>query len=223
MPTYTTKEIRELRELSGAGLLRCKHALEEAHGNVEAAAAALRREGLVRAEKLAQRETRQGQIGSYLHHNGRLAAIVEVNCETDFVARTEVFQTLVRQLAEHVAAVAPLAVDERTLAAGLLERKRSEFEDEARGSGKPANLIERIVQGRLDRWLADSVLLKQRWVREPDRTIEELIGEASAKLGEHLQVRRFARLNLESEASQAGEPAPAPATPDHALETEHGD
>lgn len=223
MPTFTTKEIRALRELSGAGMMRCKQALEEAHGNVEEAAAALRREGLVRAEKLAQRETRQGQIGSYLHHNGRLGALVEVNCETDFVARTEVFQTLVRQLAEHVAAAAPLAVDERTLADGLLERKRLQFEDAVRGSGKPPNLVERIVQGKLEAWLADSVLLKQRWVREPDRTIEELIGAASAKLGEHIQVRGFARIELASEASPTAETTPAPELFGRATEAKHGD
>jgi elongation factor Ts len=202
--------------------MRCKQALEEAHGNVEEAAAALRREGLVRVEKLAQRETRQGQIGSYLHHNGRLAALVEVNCETDFVARTEVFQTLVRQLAEHIAAAAPLAVSEHTLADGLLERKRLQFEDEVRASGKPPHLVERIVQGKLDAWLADSVLLKQRWVREPDRTIEELIGEASAKLGEHLQVRGFARMELASEASPTAGTTPTPELFGRAAEAEHG-
>jgi elongation factor Ts len=199
--------IRELRRRTGAGMMECKKTLIETHGDVERAVEELRKRGITKAEERYGRKTTEGIIGSYVHHNGKLAALVELKCETDFVARTDGFRELARQLAEHVAAAAPLAVEVDALPADLVDEKRRAIETEVRASGKPPHLVEKIVDGKMDAWLSDSVLMRQPWIREPKRTIADLVKEAGARVGEHVQVLRFTRLQMndakESEGASA--------------------
>jgi len=197
--TFTAKDVQELRQRTGAGMMDCKKALEETKGNMDAAVEYLRTKGIAKAEKRMGREAKEGLVGSYLHHNGKLGVLVEVNCETDFVARNPEFQQLVRQLAEHIAAAAPLAVDKDAVPADKVEKERRIFEEQVRASGKPENMIDKIVTGKVEAYYKDVALLHQAWVREPKKTIGDLVKETSAKLGEAIQVRRFVRFQLGEE------------------------
>jgi elongation factor Ts len=155
---------------------------------------------VAKADKRSDRVVKEGYIGHYLHHNGKLAVLVELNCETDFVARTDDFKNLARSLAEHVAAAAPIAVDRDQVPADRVDQERRIFEEQVRQSGKPENMIEKIVTGKLEAYYKDVVLVDQPFVKDPDRTVGELIDEASGKLGEKVQVRRFVRFRLGEEA-----------------------
>jgi len=197
--TFTAKDVQELRQRTGAGMMDCKKALEETKGNMDAAVEYLRTKGIAKAEKRMGREAKEGLVGSYPHHNGKLGVLVEVNCETDFVARNPEFQQLVRQLAEHIAAAAPLAVDKDAVPADKVEKERRIFEEQVRASGKPENMIDKIVTGKVEAYYKDVALLHQAWVREPKKTIGDLVKETSAKLGEAIQVRRFVRFQLGEE------------------------
>ena len=192
----TAKDVSELRARTGAGMMDCKKALEEAGGDMEKAIEFLRKKGIAKADKRTGRETKEGIIGHYLHHNGKLAVLVEINCETDFVARTDDFKNLARAIAEHVAAAAPLAVDKDGIAADVLEREKRIAEEQAAASGKPANIVTKIAEGKVEAFLKEVTLLNQPWVREPSKTVGELVKEVSAKTGEAIQVRRFVRLAL---------------------------
>jgi elongation factor Ts len=196
MPVINTKHIQELRRRTGAGMLQCKTTLERTRGDVEQAVAHLRREGVINAESRVARPTGEGLILSYNHHNGKLGVLVEVNCETDFVARTQEFAVLARYLAEHIAAAAPIAVEREQLSTELVERKRRTFEEEVRMAGKPEHLLSRIVDGKMAAYFRDVVLMDQSWVREPKISINDLVKEASAKTGEAIRVRRFARFHM---------------------------
>jgi elongation factor Ts len=197
--TFTAKDVQELRQRTGAGMMDCKKALEESKGNMDSAVEYLRTKGIAKAEKRMGREAKEGVIGSYLHHNGKLGVLVEVNCETDFVARNPEFQQLVRQLAEHIAAAAPVAVDKDAVPADKVEKERRIFEEQVRASGKPENMIDKIVTGKVEAYYKDVALLHQAWVREPKKTIGDLVKETSARLGEAIQVRRFVRFQLGEE------------------------
>jgi len=192
----TTLQIRELRRRTGAGILHCKSALEKTRGNVDQAANRLRLEGIANAETRIARQTTEGRMASYIHHNGRLGAIVELNCETDFVARTDDFAILATQLAEHVAAAAPIAVTRDGIAPELIAEKAQGFEIEVRAAGKPESLVTRIVDGKLAAYFELVVFLEQRWVREPKVKIADLINELASKTGENIQVRRFSRFHM---------------------------
>ena len=192
----TTAKIQELRRRTGAGMLHCKTVLETTRGDVDQAVEQLREQGITKAETRASRRTSDGLIASYIHHNGRLGALVEVNCETDFVARTDDFAILAQQLAEHVAAAAPIAVTRDALPPDVVEEKRIAVEQEVRASGKPEALIEKIIAGKMEAYFGLVALVDQRWVREPSMTISELINEVGAKTGENIQVRRFARFHM---------------------------
>ena len=192
----TAKDVSELRARTGAGMMDCKKALEESQGDREKAIEFLRQKGIAKADKRTGRETKEGIIGHYLHHNGKLAVLVEINCETDFVARTDDFKNLARAVAEHVAAAAPLAVDKDGIAADVLEREKRIAEEQAAASGKPANIVEKIATGKVESFLKEVTLVNQPWVREPSKTVGELVKEVSAKTGEAIQVRRFVRLAL---------------------------
>jgi elongation factor Ts len=192
----TAKDVSELRARTGAGMMDCKKALEESQGDMEKAIEFLRKKGIAKADKRTGRETKEGIIGHYLHHNGKLAVLVEINCETDFVARTDDFKNLARAVAEHVAAAAPLAVDESGVDPTVLEREKRIAEEQAAASGKPANIVEKIATGKVESFLKEVTLVNQPWVREPSKTVGELVKEVSAKTGEAIQVRRFVRLAL---------------------------
>ena len=192
----TTTQIRELRRRTGAGLLHCKFALDRTRGDVDQAVETLRLEGITNAESRIARQTSEGRIASYIHHNGRLGAIVEVNCETDFVARTDDFAILATQLAEHVAAAAPIAVTRDGIDPDVVAEKARTFETEVRAAGKPAALVDRIVDGKLAAYFELVVLVEQRWVREPKVKIGDLIRDLAAKTGENIQIRRFSRFHM---------------------------
>ena len=192
----SSKDVKELRDRTGAGMMDCKKALEECGGNIDKAVEHLRKTGAAKAEKRAGRNTSEGVIGHYLHHNGKIAVLVELNCETDFVARNEEFVQVARYLAEHIAAAAPIAVDKDSIPAEKVEQERRIFVEQVKQSGKPANMIEKIVDGKIEAYYKDVALLHQAWVREPKKTVGDLVKELSAKTGENIQVRRFVRYQL---------------------------
>jgi elongation factor Ts len=198
MPTvsFTAKDVAELRARTGAGMMDCKKALEETGGDIDKAVENLRSRGVAKAEKRAGRTTSEGVIGSYVHHNGKIAVLVELNSETDFVARNEEFQQLARHIAEHVAAAAPIAVDKDQIPADKVEQERRIFTEQVRQSGKPENMIEKIVDGKVEAYYKDVALLHQAWVRDPKKTVGDLVKELSAKTGENIRVRRFVRYQL---------------------------
>ena len=197
--TIAAKDVSELRARTGAGMMDCKRALEEANGDMDKAVEVLRKKGIAKAEKRVGKQTSEGVIGSYIHHNGKVGVMVEVNCETDFVARTDDFKQLVKYVAEHIAAAAPVAVDKDQVPPDKVEKERRIFVEQVRESGKPDHLIEKIVAGKVESYYKDVALVHQAWVREPKKTVGELIKEASAKLGENIQVRRFVRFQMGEE------------------------
>lgn len=194
--SFTAQDVKALREATQAGMMDCKKALEANGGDVEKAVEYLRKKGIAKAESRTGRATSEGLVGSYIHHNGKLGVLVELNCETDFVARTDDFQQLVRTIAEHVAAAAPLGVDKDSIPAEAVEKERRIAEEQASQSGKPDAIVQKMVEGKVESFYKEVALLSQPWVREPKKTIADLIKEASAKLGENIQVRRFVRFQL---------------------------
>ena len=196
---FTAKDVSTLRQKTGAGMMECKKALTENNGDMAKAAEYLRAKGIAKAGQRMGKQTSEGVVGSYIHHNGKVGVMVEVNCETDFVARTDDFKQLVKYIAEHIAAAAPLGVDKDTVPSDKVESERRIFEQQVRESGKPDNLIQKIVDGKVEAYYKDVALIHQAWVREPKKTIDELIKETSAKVGENVQVRRFVRFQLGEE------------------------
>lgn len=192
----SSKQVKELRDRTGAGMMECKRALEEAKGDMEAAIDLLRSRGAAKAAKRAGRETKEGAIGSYIHMGGKIGVLVEVGCETDFVARNDEFQELVRNLAMHIAAASPLAVSAEGIPADIVERERSVFREQVRNEGKPENLWDKIVEGKLKKFYQENTLLDQPYVKNPDITVGQLVQEVSAKTGENIVVRRFTRYAL---------------------------
>jgi len=192
----TAKDVAALRERTGAGMMDCKKALEEANGNLDKAVELLRSKGAAKADKRAGRQTKEGLIANYVHHNGKIAVLVELNCETDFVARTDDFQQLGKWLAEHIAAAAPIAVDKDAVPQEKVESERRIFVEQVKAEGKPDHMIDKIVEGKIQAFYKDVALLHQAWVREPKKTIGDLVKEVSAKTGENIQVRRFVRYQL---------------------------
>ncbi|HEX4962000.1 MAG TPA: translation elongation factor Ts [Thermoanaerobaculia bacterium] len=192
----TAQMVKELRERTGAGMMDCKNALHEAKGNMETAVDSLRKKGLAAAAKKAGRVTAEGAVGSYIHGGGKLGVLVEINCETDFVARTDGFQELLRDVAMHIAAAEPRFVRREEVTPDVLERERAIFQDQALASGKPANVVEKIVAGKMEKYYSEFVLLEQPFVKNPDQTVAQLIAEKVAKIGENIQVRRFVRFKL---------------------------
>jgi elongation factor Ts len=192
----SAKDVAVLRERTGAGMMDCKKALEETNGNMDKAVELLRSKGAAKAEKRAGRQVKEGMIANYIHHNGKIAVLVELNCETDFVARTEDFQQLGKWIAEHVAAAAPLAVDKDQVPQDKVESERRIFVEQVKAEGKPEHMIDKIVEGKVQAFYKDVALMHQAWVREPKKTIGDLVKETSAKTGENVQVRRFVRYQL---------------------------
>jgi elongation factor Ts len=196
MAEITAQMVKELRERTGAGMMDCKNALTETRGDMEAAVDALRKKGLAAAAKKAGRVTAEGVVGSYIHAGGKIGVLVEVNCETDFVARTDQFQELVRDIAMHIAASDPRFVRREEVTPDALERERAIFREQALASGKPEKVIERIIEGKMEKYYSEFVLLEQPFVKDQDKTVGQLIAEKVGKIGENIQVRRFARYKL---------------------------
>ena len=197
MATITADAVKELRERTGAGMMDCKRALEDSSGDVDAAVLILRERGLAAASKKADREAREGLISSYIHTGGRVGVLIEVNCETDFVARTDQFQKLARDLAIQVAATHPKYVDVTDIPADVLEAKRAELLDAPDVTSKPDEVKAKIIEGRLKKWYAEpgAVLLEQPF-RDTEQSVRDLVTDAIATMGENIQVRRFARYAL---------------------------
>ena len=189
----SAEDVMRLRDRTGAGVMDCKRALTESGGDFERAADWLRRQGLITAARKASRSARDGVIASYIHHGSKLGVLVEVNCETDFVARTEDFTGLARDLAIQVAGMNPEYVDRDQVPADVLEEKRREFAAEAEREGRPADRVSAIVEGRLNKWLESACLLEQQY-RDTDRTVRDLVNEKIALLGENIRVARFVRM-----------------------------
>jgi len=188
--------VKELRERTGAGFMECKRALEASGDNVEKAITHLREKGLANALKKAGRQTNEGKVHSYIHAGGRIGVLVEINCETDFVARTDDFQSLVTDVAMHVAAASPRYLTKEEVPAEVVDSEKSILKAQAASSGKQGPVIDKIVEGRINKFYEEVCLLQQRFVKDPDKTIETLVKEAISKLGENISVRRFARFQL---------------------------
>jgi len=192
----STAQIKELREATGAGVLECRKTLEEAKGDMEKAVALLKEKGLAKAAKKAERATKDGRVEVYVHPGNRVGVLLEVNCESDFVARTEDFKALVHDLALHVAFSNPRYVRPEDIPADALEAQRAAFHAEAAATGKPANILDRIAQGKLDKYFDEVCLLRQPFVKDDKVKVGDLVTNAIAKIGENIVVRRFVRFEL---------------------------
>ena len=189
-------QVKQLRDKTGAGMMECKAALAEANGNMDEAVTLLRKRGLAQAAKRAGRTTAQGMIGSYIHMGGKIGVLVEVNCESDFVARTDDFQSLVKEVGMHIAAADPKWVRREDVPAEAVEKEKGIYRAQMENTGKPANVLEKIVEGKLGSFYSQFVLLDQPSVRDPNVTIAQLVAQTSAKTGENITVSRFVRFRV---------------------------
>jgi elongation factor Ts len=188
--------VRELRERTGAGIMDCKKALAESGGNLEKAVDYLRQKGLAAAARKVDRVAADGAVGAYVHPGGKIGVLVELNCETDFVARTAEFQALLKDMAMQVAAANPRYVRREEVSADELEKEKAIYRQQALESGKPERVVEKIVEGKMDRFYSEVCLLEQAFIKDPDRKVSDIIHDAVGRLGENIQVRRFARYHL---------------------------
>jgi len=188
--------VKELRQRTGAGIMDCKGALEENDGDIEKAIEHLRKRGLAKAAKKTGRTIKEGLVGSYVHAGGKIGVLVEVNCETDFVARTEEFQTLVKDVAMQIAASNPLYLNRNHVPAEVIEKEKDILRTQAVDSGKPEKVIDRIVEGRLEKFFSEACLIDQPFIKNPDQTIQEMLNEAISRIGENIAVGRFVRYQL---------------------------
>ena len=188
--------VKDLREKTGAGMMDCKKALAEAGGSFEKAVDYLRQKGLATAARRAGKVASEGQIGSYVHAGGKLGVMLEVNCETDFVAKTDDFRAFAKDMAMHIAASNPLYIQRENVPPEALEREREIYRAQARDARKPEKIMEKIVEGKLEKYYGEVCLLEQPFVKDPDRTVQDLLNELIAKLGEKVEVRRFMRFQV---------------------------
>jgi elongation factor Ts len=198
----TAEQVKQLRDKTGAGMMDCKSALTEAGGDTDKAVEILRKKGLASAAKRAGRATKDGMIGHYIHLGGKVGVLVEVNCETDFVARTEDFQVLAKELAMHIAAASPTYVKREDIPADVIAKEKEIYRAQFAGSGKPDHVIDKIAEGKLESFYAQVCLLDQPSVRDPDVTIKQMVANASAKTGENVTISRFARFKLGETAAE---------------------
>src|SRR4030067_1946884 len=190
------EQVKDLRQGTGAGIIDCKAALQEAKGDMEGAIEYLRRKVLASAAKKAGRIAADGLVGSYIHAGGKMGALVEINCETDFVAKTEDFQNFVKNIAMHIAAANPQYIKREDVPAEVLDKERDIYRTQALESGKPAKVIDKIVEGKLERFYSEACLLEQTYIKDSDLTIKEVLDGMIGKLGENIAIRRFARFQL---------------------------
>ncbi len=196
MAEITTQMIKELREKTGAGIVDCKKALQEAGGDIEKAVEILRKKGAAKAAKKAERATAEGIVVSYIHAGGKVGALVELNCETDFVARTEDFKNLGHEIAMQVAAMAPEYVSREDVPAEIVEKEKEVLKEQALAEGKPEHIVEKIVEGRLSKFFSEKCLLEQPWIKDDSKTIKDLLTDYITKLGENIKVKRFCRFEV---------------------------
>ncbi|ACM19880.1 translation elongation factor Ts [Geotalea daltonii FRC-32] len=194
--SITATQVNELRKATGAGLMDCKKALTETGGDHEQAVDYLRKKGLAAASKKAGRAATEGLVGSYIHAGGKIGVLVEVNCETDFVAKNEGFQNFVKDVAMHIAAASPLYVRREEVDPSVLEREKEIYRAKAKESGKPDNIVEKIIEGQVNKFYGDICLLEQAFVKDPDKTVQTYLNETIATIGENISIRRFAKFNL---------------------------
>lgn len=192
----SAKLVKELREATNCGMMDCKKALTECNGDMEKAVEYLRKKGIASAAKKEGRTTSQGIVGSYIHMGGKVGVLVEVACETDFVARTDTFQEFVHNVAMHIAAARPLAVTRDEVDGSLVEKEKEIYAAQMREQGKPEAMIEKIVVGKVDKYYSDVVLLEQKYVKDPDLTVEDYLKSVIGALGENMQIKRFARFEI---------------------------
>jgi elongation factor Ts len=188
--------VKDLRDKTGAGMMDCKKALTDADGDFEKALDILRKKGRAKAAKRADREAKEGVIYSYIHPGSKLGVLVEVNCETDFVANTDDFQNFAKNVSMHIAAANPLVVSREQLDEAIVAKEMEIFKEQAKASGKPDNIIEKIAQGRLEKYYSEVCLMEQAYVRDMDKTVKDLMTEAIAKVGENINIKRFARYKI---------------------------
>ena len=190
------KLVKSLRDKTGAGMMDCKKALVESQGDLDKAVDILRKSGIAKAEKKGTRETREGLVYSYIHAGGRLGVLVELNCETDFVAKTEGFTELAHNLAMQIAATNPVALDRESIDQAVVDREREIFTDQAKSAGKPDNIIEKMVEGRLNKFYQESCLMDQTYIKDPEKKINDLLTETIATLGENISINRYVRFAI---------------------------
>jgi elongation factor Ts len=188
--------VKELREKTGAGMMDCKKALAETGGDMDKAIDFLRQKGLAAAAKKADRAAADGAVGAYVHPGGKIGVLVEINCETDFVARTTEFQALLKDIAMQVAAANPRCVRRDEVASADLDKEKTIYRQQALESGKPEKVIDKIVEGKIDKFYSEVCLLEQSFIKDPDKKVQDVVNDAIARLGENIQVRRFARFHL---------------------------
>lgn len=193
---FTAQDIAKLRAMTGAGIMDCKKALTESNGDMDGAVKFLREKGMAAAAKKADRIAAEGVVGSYIHMGGKIGVLVEVNCETDFVAKSEQFQQLVKDIAMQIAAAKPLYVNSSEVPAEVLESEKEILRTQALNEGKPAQIVEKMVEGRIKKYYQDFCLMDQQFVKNPDLTIATLINEATLKIGEKISIRRFTRYEM---------------------------
>ena len=192
----SAKSVKELRELSGAGMMDCKRALEESNGDLEKAMEALRKSGIAKAQKKAGRSASDGLVFPYIHPGSKLGVLLEINCETDFVAKTDGFSDLANNISMQIAATNPLSISRDEIDQSVLDREKEIFADQAKESGKPENIIDKIVDGKVEKYFAESCLLEQQYIKDPDRKVIDLITESVATLGENIVINRFIRFAI---------------------------
>ena len=197
----TTAQIKELRERTGAGMMDCKKALEECQGDMEKAIAWLRKKGMAKAAKRAGRTASEGLVHAYIHAGGKIGVLVEINCETDFVARTDDFQKFAKEIAMQIAATNPIAISKEDLPTEVIEREKEIYRQQALESGKPEKVIERIVEGKLNKFYEQACLLEQPYIRDDKLKVKDLLNELVAKTGEKIVIRRFVRFQLGEKSS----------------------
>jgi elongation factor Ts len=199
MANITAAMVKELREITGAGMMDCKAALQETNGDLEKAVDVLRKKGIAKAEKKSSREVKDGLVEAYIHAGGKLGVLVEINCETDFVAKTEDFKEFARNVAMQVAATNPVSVTREEVPRHIVDHEMEIYKDQAKSSGKPDHILEKIAQGKMDKFFAENVLLEQAYIRNPEKTVKDYLTEIIAKLGENITIRQFARFRIGDE------------------------
>ncbi len=195
----TAEMVKKLRDMTGAGMMDCKKALEEANGDFEKAVEILRKKGAAKAAKKAGRATREGIITSYIHFNGRIGVLLELNCETDFVARTDEFKELAYNLAKQVAAMNPKWVSREDVPQEVIEKEKEIYREQLKDSGKPEHVVEKIIEGKLEKFFEENCLLEQEYIFEEGKKVKDIINEAIGKIGENIRVSRFVRMEVGEE------------------------
>jgi elongation factor Ts len=192
----SAKMVKELRERTGAGMMECKGALAEAKGDMDKAIEILRKKGIAKAEKKASREVKDGLIHAYIHPGGKLGVLVEVNCETDFVAKNDTFKEFVHNLSMHIAASNPISIDRENVPKDVLEREMRIYSEQAAESGKPAHIAEKMASGKMEKFYSEAVLLEQPYIRDPEKSVKDYLVEVIAKIGENISIRRYSRFQI---------------------------